>query len=418
MLPREGTPISFKVKIPNNALSDVIDRFGGSKQDRIDQREFGHVECIRETDLGSMFGVWLLLFYGQLPFSIHSLLLNCSEELNEVFGEYFGMEVLFHSDGLATRVVFNLQPTLQHAKISFNGPTCVIESREISIWVTLVIEQRGEQDFDFSGTERDSDQSQWHRIGSHWKALPVCFSKQLFALASCDQFELPGGLWIVEQGICMGDAATRHPDDEGTPVMAVTEAEESTEITAVIECHSAFWKLSQMMGRQGGLAQGIGREQGFQRDPCANINELGDACNRQGDVVLHLSAEVLKECRTTRQVLGGAINGEDPEVMKAQTLSMLQCNRNEPLIEVMEHAGVEGHTGFAKCSVGDGLDTLQSVLEVGIEFALERALDLIEEEEDQEMERELSLAGEGVWLGRIGFMGLDEAGVAQTFKYL
>lgn len=384
----------------------------------MDQREFSHVECIRETDLGSMFGVWLLLLYGQLSFSIHSLLLNCSEELNEVLGEYFGMEVLFHREGLATCVVFNLQPTLEHAKISFNGPACVIESREVSIRVTLFIEQRGEQDFDFSGPERDSDQSQWHRIGSHWKALPVGLSNQLFALASCDQLKLPGGLWIVEQGICMGDATTRHPDDEVTPVMAVTEAEESAEITAVIECHSAFWKLSQMVGRQGGLAQGIGREQGFQRDPGPNINELGDACHRQGDVVLHLSAEVLKECRTTRQVLSGAIHGEDPEVMKAQTLSLLQCNRNEPLIEVMEHAGVEGHTGFAKCSAGDGLDTLQGVLEVGIEFALERALDLVEEEEDQEMERELSLAGEGVWFGRTGFMRLDEVGIAQAFKYI
>jgi len=112
---------------------------------------------------------------------------------------------------------------------------------------------------------------------------------------------------------------------------------------------------------------------------------------------------------------GTAIDGQDPQPMPKERGKNIANGREQPVIEALEHRGRLAARGQRN---GGGTDVVNRIQREGarekvIDLALERTLDLVEEETYQHMKRKLTLPGEGRLTHA---MVLDKGGIAQTVK--
>jgi hypothetical protein len=349
-----------------------------------------------------------------LALPIERFLLQRDQELNKILGDDFCMKVLLNGQRFPACEVLYLKAALEGSEIRLNAPAFRIEILEISVRVALIVEQRGDQDFRLTSAQGQADQAERHRIGWNDGAVYSSFSGELSAIRAGveDDFFRCGR--VLEQFIDRFEFSSRHPHDEVALVVAMAEAQEGTEVAAVVEGDAVVGQVGQMLDGVGLLAQCIGHQKRIDGQTRAEVDELRAPGHGELLVSLLLSTKVFEERRLPRQIDGGSIDGKDPAPVKAQTRRASERDGDEAVVERLKDRRAQGSSGDAYCGVADGTSRAEGTLEEVVDFALESALDLVEEEEDEVIEGEAAAPGERAG---VGLMGVDKFRVTQAFKY-
>lgn len=351
---------------------------------------------------------------SRLALPIKCFLLKRDQELNKILGDDFRVKVLLDGQRFATCEVLDLKSALEGSEIGFDAPAFRIEILEISVRVALMVEQGGDQDFGLASAQGQTDQAERHRIGWNDGAVGGRFSRELSAIRAGVEDDVFRCGRVLEQFIDRFEFSSRHPHDEVALVVAVTEAQEGTEVAAVVEGDAAVGQVGQMIDGMGLLAQCIGHQQRIDGETGTEVDQLRAPRHRELLVSLLLSTKVFEERRLPRQIDGGSIDGKDSATVKVQPWRASECDGDESMVERLKDRRAQGSSGDADGGVGDGMTGAEGTLEEVVDFALESALDLVEEEEDEVIEGEAAAPGER---GGLGLMGIDQFRVTQAFKY-
>jgi hypothetical protein len=110
----------------------------------------GHGLC--EIDFPAPFATCLRLIDHRLQQILH--------QQDQVFHQLGGMEVLFDSQRRAAAEIVQLKGDLGTPKVGFDAPAAVVEPGKLLNRVGLRIQQRGQQQFCFTGFQLNPDDAQ------------------------------------------------------------------------------------------------------------------------------------------------------------------------------------------------------------------------------------------------------------------